>query len=77
MALKNVHRNAKCYLIGLEDISVIQNKISKKDTFGLDYVYNVASSEFDDFIDVLLKNVGDYICPPNVPVCLSKAYIQK
>lgn len=77
MALKNVHRNAKCYLIGLENVSGIQSKISKKDTFGLDYVYNASASEFDDFIDELLGNAGDYICPPSVPVCLSKAYIQK
>ena len=76
MALKNVHRNAKCYLIGLDDVSGIQNKIKQKDTFGLDYVYNAAANEFDDFISELRKDIGAYICPPDVPVCLSQATIK-
>lgn len=76
MALKNVHRNAKCYLIGLEDVSGIQKKIKRKDTFGLDYVYNAYTAEFNDFIEDLKKDIGSYIYPPDVPVCLSKNLIK-
>lgn len=77
MALKNVHRNVKCYIIELDDVSGIQNKIKQKDTFGLDYVYNAYAAEFDDFINELKKDVGTYICPQNVSVCLSESPIKQ
>ncbi len=77
MALKNVHKNAKCYLIGLENVDIIRTKIVSKDTFGLDDVYDATGVEFDSFIDELISNNGNYILPTDVPVCLSRDVIQK
>ena len=71
MALKNVHRNAKCYLIGLDNVSNIQVKIKRKDTFGIDNVFNATESEFDDFVESLTLDVGNYVHPQDVPVVVT------
>ena len=71
MALKNVHRNAKCYLIGLDNVSNIQAKIKRKDTFGIDNVFNATESEFDDFVESLTLDVGNYVHPQDVPVVVT------
>lgn len=71
MALKNVHRNAKCYLIGLDNVTNIQAKIKRKDTFGLDNIFNATETEFDDFIESLVVDVGNYVHPSDVPVVVT------
>ena len=55
MALKNVHRISKSYLITLSDIDAeqVSKKIIKGDTFGLDDVIVATSSKFDQFIEEL------------------------
>jgi hypothetical protein len=55
MALKNVHRISKSYLITLSDTDAeqVSKKIIKGDTFGLDDVIVATSAKFDQFIGEL------------------------
>ncbi|EKB50823.1 hypothetical protein [Cecembia lonarensis] len=55
MALKNVHRISKSFLITLSDSDAdqVSKKIIKGDTFGLDDVIVATSEKFDQFIDEL------------------------
>ena len=38
-------------MIGLDNVTNIQAKIKRKDTFGLDNIFNATETEFDDFIE--------------------------
>jgi hypothetical protein len=55
MALKNVHRISKSYLLTLSDEDAVQvsKKIIKGDTFGLDDVIVANSNKFDQFVSEL------------------------
>jgi hypothetical protein len=55
MALKNVHRISKSYLLTLSDEDAVQvsRKIIKGDTFGLDDVIVANSNKFDQFVSEL------------------------
>ena len=52
MALKNVHRISKSYLLTLSDDEAeqISKKIIKGDTFGLDDVIVATSEKFNQFV---------------------------
>jgi len=55
IALKYVHRNAKNYLLTLDEPAAInvQNKISQNAVLGLDSAVLCSSTDFDDFIKML------------------------
>lgn len=78
MALKNVHRNAECYLVFLNEptYSNINRKIENKATFGFDKVFNVWNdATFDNFI-INLKD-RNYCNPRKVPLYMSASKITK
>lgn len=59
MALKNVHRKAKCYLFTLntKEAENLNKKIIAGDVFGIDRVFTCTSKEFDVFFKTELKNL--------------------
>jgi hypothetical protein len=75
IVLKNVHREALCYLITLEEYeaSRVRNKINRGDIIGLDDVIVATSKEFDE----LVKKLKEYIFeePPTVNVVESNQII--
>lgn len=75
MALKNVHRISKSYLITLSDSDAeqVSRKIIKGDTFGLDDVIVATSSKFDQFI-IELKSLN-FSLSPSVSVIESNQII--
>lgn len=75
MALKNVHRISKSYLITLsdEDAEQVSKKIIKGDTFGLDDVVVATSGRFDQFISEL--KCFNFSLSPNVSVIESNQII--
>lgn len=77
MALKNVHRISKSYLLTLSDKDAedVSKKIIKGDTFGLDDVIVATSSKFDQFISEL-KNL-QFSDSPMVSVIESTQVITK
>lgn len=77
MALKNVHRISKSYLLTLSDDEAeqISRKIIKGDTFGLDDVIVATSSRFDQFISELKQFT--FITSPSVEIIQSNQIISK
>lgn len=77
MALKNVHRISKSYLLTLSDDEAeqISRKIIKGDTFGLDDVIVATSSRFDQFISELKQFTFTH--SPSVEVIQSSQIITK
>lgn len=75
MALKNVHRISKSYLITLSDYDAeqVSKKIIKGDTFGLDDVIVATSAKFDQFI-IELKALN-FSLSPSVSVIESNQII--
>lgn len=75
MALKNVHRISKSYLITLssDDAEQVSRKIIKGDTFGLDDVIVATSTKFDQFINELRS--FNFSLSPNVSVIESNQII--
>lgn len=75
MALKNVHRISKSYLITLSDTDAeqVSKKIIKGDTFGLDDVIVATSIKFDQFIEEL--KVLTFSLSPSVSVIESHQVI--
>lgn len=76
VALKYVHRKAKCYLISIDaaEVVVAQNDIKKGALLGLDYVLNARDPEFDEFIK-RLKEVP-FTTAGSVPVISSNSIIK-
>lgn len=68
MMLRQVHRNAKTYLITLDENEAksVNNKIKNGQVLGLDEVITATSSEFDDLIEYL--RTLDYLKPEKVEV---------
>lgn len=58
MALRNVHRTAKHYLITLnkKEAKTVKNKIKKQVVMFINGVFVATESEFDDFIEMLKKD---------------------
>ena len=77
MALKNVHRISKSYLITLsvDDAEDVSKKIIKGDTFGLDDVIVATSNKFNQFIGELRELT--LIVSPKVDVIESNQIITK
>jgi hypothetical protein len=77
MALKNVHRISKCFLITLSDADAnsVSEKILKGETFGLDDVVVADSKKFDQFINEL-KSLKLNLSP-NVLVIESNQIVTK
>lgn len=75
MALKNVHRISKSFLITLSDTDAeqVSKKIIKGDTFGLDDVIVATSPKFDQFVDEL-KSLN-FSLSPSVAVIESNQII--
>lgn len=62
LALKQVHRRAKSYLITLsEEGNSINQKIKKGDILGLDECFIADTNEFNQFIQNINKNVHPII----------------
>lgn len=76
VALKYVHRKAKCYLISIDaaEVSAAQKDIKKGALLGLDCVLNATTPEFDDFIKEL-KEVP-FTIAGSVPVVSSNSIIK-
>jgi hypothetical protein len=76
MALKNVHRISKSYLITLSDSDAesVVKKIIRGDTFGLDDVIVATSHRFDQFISELKE--FKFCGSPNVKVIESNQIIE-
>jgi hypothetical protein len=71
VALKNVHRKAKSYLVTLDEkeASAVKQKVSQVDVMGIDDVYVADQPEFDDFITSLREH--SYRIAPTVPTIKS------
>lgn len=77
MALKNVHRISRSFLITLDDSDAIllSKKILKGDTFGLNDVIVATSDKFNDFIRELKEY--NFSLSPSVSVIESNQIITK
>lgn len=77
MALKNVHRISRSFLLTLDDqeASTLSKKILKGDTFGLNDVIVATSNKFNDFIAELKE--FNYSLSPSVNVIESNQVITK
>ena len=77
MALKNVHRISRCFLLTLDDYdaSSLSKKILKGDTFGLNDVIVATSDKFNDFIKELKE--FNFSLSPSVSVIKSTQIITK
>lgn len=76
MALRNVHRTAKHYLITLnkQEAQTVKNKIKNQVVMFINGVFVATESEFDDFIEVLKKDT--YKEAGTVPVIASNIIIK-
>jgi len=76
MALKNVHRISRSFLLTLDrDATSLSEKILKGDTFGLNDVIVATSDKFNDFIKEL--KVYNFSLSPSVSVVDSNQIITK
>jgi hypothetical protein len=77
MALKNVHRISKSYLLTLseDEAEQISRKIIKGDTFGLDDVIVATSEKFNQFIEEL--KLFTFTLSPSVEVIQSNQIITR
>ena len=77
MALKNVHRISRSFLLTLDDhdASTLSKKILKGDTFGLNDVIVATSDKFNDFIRELKEY--NFSLSPSVSVIESNQIITK
>lgn len=77
MALKNVHRISRSFLITLDDrdSSSLSKKILKGDTFGLNDVIVATSDKFNDFITELKDYT--FLLSPTINVIESNQIITK
>lgn len=68
VALKYVHRKAKCYLLSLDESEVreVKNKIENGSVLGLDGVICATTNEFNDFIADL--RAKEYIKPGKIEI---------
>ena len=77
IALKYVHRKAKCYLLSLNknEVTEIKNKIENGSVLGLDAAICVTDEEFNNFIDDL--KAKEYIKPGNIEIITAGTVIDK
>ncbi len=66
VALKYVHRKAKCYLLSLEpnEVSSQKKKIERGDILGLDDIIDCQSIEFDNLINTLKNTYKSRLIVP-------------
>ncbi len=77
VALKYVHRKAKCYLVSLDENEVreVKNKIENGSVLGLDAAICATSDEFNNFIADL--RAKQYIKPEKIEIITAENVIDK
>jgi len=66
LAIKQVHKNAKCYVITLSHVEVSARRKNDESYAGLDRFVLANTKEFDDLVDELLKE--QFIIAGNLPI---------
>lgn len=76
VALKYVHRKAKCYLISIDaaEVTAAQKNLKEGALLGIDNVLNATSSKFDEFIKELKEKT--FTIAGSVPVVSSNTIIK-
>ena len=76
VALKYVHRKAKCYLISIDaaEVTAAQKNLKEGALLGIDNVLNATSLDFDEFIRGLKEKT--FTIAGSVPVVSSNTIIK-